>query len=78
MPEPFIFCSWQGTLGKRILSLKVTDEAGNRISFGRATGRFFAKILSSMFCCIGFIMIGFTERKRGLHDMIAGTLVMRY
>lgn len=70
--------SWQGTLGKRILSLKVTDEAGNRISFGRATGRFFAKILSSMFCCIGFIMIGFTERKRGLHDMIAGTLVMRY
>lgn len=70
--------TWQGTLGKRILSLKVTDEAGNRISFGRATGRFFAKILSSMFFCIGFIMIGFTERKRGLHDMIAGTLVMRY
>jgi uncharacterized RDD family membrane protein YckC len=70
--------SWQGTLGKRILSLKVTDEAGNRISFGRATGRFFAKILSSMFFCIGFIIIGFTERKRGLHDMIAGTLVMRY
>lgn len=70
--------SWQGTLGKRILRLKVVDARGNRIGFGRATGRFFAKILSSMVFCIGFIMIGFTERKRGLHDMIAGTQVERY
>jgi uncharacterized RDD family membrane protein YckC len=70
--------SWQGTLGKRVLQLKVTDELGNRIGFGRATGRFFAKILSSMFFCIGFIMVGLTDRKRGLHDMLAGTLVMRY
>lgn len=68
---------WQGTIGKKILRLKVVDEAGNRISFGRATGRFFAKILSSMFMCIGFIMIGFTERKTGLHDMLAGTRVLR-
>lgn len=70
--------SWQGTIGKRVLRLKVVDEAGNRISFGRSTGRFFAKILSSMFFCIGFIMIGFTERKTGLHDMLAGTKVMKY
>ena len=70
--------SWQGTIGKRVLRLKVVDEAGNRISFGRATGRFFGKILSSMFFCIGFIMIGFTERKTGLHDMLAGTRVLRY
>jgi uncharacterized RDD family membrane protein YckC len=70
--------SWQATLGKRVLQLKVTDELGNRIGFGRATGRFFAKILSSMFFCIGFIMVGLTDRKRGLHDMLAGTLVMRY
>jgi uncharacterized RDD family membrane protein YckC len=70
--------AWQGTLGKRVLRLKVVDEAGNRISFGRATGRFFAKILSSMFFCIGFIMIGFTERKTGLHDMLAGTKVLKY
>jgi len=70
--------SWQGTVGKRVLQLKVTDEIGNRIGFGRATGRFFAKILSSMLFCIGFIMIGLTDRKRGLHDMLAGTLVMRY
>jgi uncharacterized RDD family membrane protein YckC len=70
--------SWQGTIGKRVLRLKVVDEAGNRIGFGRATGRFFAKILSSMFFCIGFIMVGFTERKRGLHDMLASTVVMKY
>lgn len=70
--------SWQGTIGKRVLRLKVVDEAGNRISFGRATGRFFAKILSSMFFCIGFLMIAFTERKCGLHDMLAGTVVVRY
>ncbi|HET9166889.1 MAG TPA: RDD family protein [Candidatus Angelobacter sp.] len=70
--------SWQGTIGKRVLRLKVVDEAGNRISFGRSTGRFFAKILSSMFFCIGFIMVGFTERKTGLHDMLAGTKVMKY
>jgi uncharacterized RDD family membrane protein YckC len=70
--------SWQGTIGKKVLRLKVVDEAGNRIGFGRATGRFFAKILSSMFMCIGFIMIGFTERKTGLHDMLAGTKVMKY
>jgi uncharacterized RDD family membrane protein YckC len=70
--------SWQGTIGKRVLHLKVVDEAGNRIGFGRATGRFFAKILSSMFFCIGFIMVGFTERKRGLHDMLAATVVMKY
>jgi uncharacterized RDD family membrane protein YckC len=69
--------SWQATIGKRILHLKVVDEAGNRISFGRATGRFFAKILSSMLMCIGFIMIAFTDRKRGLHDMLAGTLVVK-
>ena len=70
--------AWQGTVGKKVLRLKVTDEAGNRISFARATGRFFGKILSAMIMYIGFIMIGFTDRKRGLHDMIAGTLVMKY
>lgn len=70
--------SWQGTVGKKVLRLKVTDEAGNRISFGRSTGRFFAKLLSRAIMHIGFIMIAFTERKQGLHDMLAGTLVVRY
>jgi uncharacterized RDD family membrane protein YckC len=70
--------SWQGTIGKRVLKLKVVDEQGNRVSFGRATGRYFSKIISGMVMYVGFIMIAFTDRKRGLHDMIAGTLVMKY
>jgi uncharacterized RDD family membrane protein YckC len=69
--------SYQGTLGKMIFGLKVTDLYGNRISFERATGRHFAKILSAMILCIGYLMVAFTERKQGLHDLLAGTLVRR-
>lgn len=69
--------SWQGTLGKHMLDLKVTDEQGNRISFERATGRYFAKIISSLTLGIGYLMVAFTERKQALHDMIAGTLVVK-
>ena len=69
--------SYQATLGKMIFGMKVTDLYGNRISFARATGRHFAKILSGMILCIGFIMVGLTERKQGLHDLLAGTLVWR-
>ena len=67
--------SRQATLGKMIFGMKVTDLYGNRISFGRATGRHFGKWISAMILCIGFIMVGLTERKQGLHDMLAGTLV---
>jgi uncharacterized RDD family membrane protein YckC len=70
--------NWQGTLGKKVLNLRVTDMAGNRISFGRATGRYFGKILSGMAMYIGYIMVAFTEKKQGLHDIIAGTQVLRY
>jgi uncharacterized RDD family membrane protein YckC len=69
--------SYQATLGKMALGLKVTDLEGRRISFARATGRHFAKILSGLMFFIGFIMAGFTQRKQALHDMIAGTLVVR-
>jgi uncharacterized RDD family membrane protein YckC len=76
--EAFMLSSpYQATLGKMIFGMKVTDLAGNRISFGKATGRHFAKILSGMILCIGFIMVAFTERKQGLHDIIVGTLVPR-
>lgn len=67
----------QATLGKMALGLKVTDLEGRRISFGRATGRHFAKWISWLTITIGFIIAGFTERKQALHDMIAGTLVKR-
>jgi len=68
--------SWQGTIGKKALSLRVTDLNGQRISFARATGRYFGSILSAMICLIGYLMVAFTEKKQGLHDMLAGTLVL--
>jgi len=67
--------SLQATLGKKALGMVVTDLSGNRIRFARALGRYFAKILSGVILMIGYIMVAFTERKQGLHDMIAGTLV---
>jgi uncharacterized RDD family membrane protein YckC len=50
---------------------------GNKISFGRATGRYFGKLLSAFILLIGYIMAGFTEKKQALHDIIAGTLVWK-
>jgi len=68
--------SAQATLGKRALGIKVTDDYGRRIGFGRATGRYFGKIISGMVLYIGFMLAGWTARKQALHDMIAGTLVV--
>ncbi|MGH2683447.1 MAG: RDD family protein [Actinomycetota bacterium] len=67
----------QATVGKMALGIVVTDLDGNRIGFGRATGRYFAKILSALILLIGFIMAAFTQRKQGLHDIIVGTLVVK-
>jgi uncharacterized RDD family membrane protein YckC len=53
----------------------VTDLEGNRITFGRATGRYFGKYLSSLILLIGFIMAAFTEKKQALHDIMAGCLL---
>ncbi|HET7107395.1 MAG TPA: RDD family protein [Candidatus Acidoferrum sp.] len=68
----------QGTWGKQMMGLYVTDLMGNPITFGRASGRFFAKLVTGMVPLgIGFIMAGFTERRQALHDMIASCLVLR-
>ena len=66
----------QATLGKRALGIKVTDGNGLRIGFGRATGRFFGKLLSGLIFAIGFMLAGWTEKKQALHDMLANTLVV--
>ncbi len=66
----------QATLGKRLLGIQVTDLSGERVTFARATGRYFAKIISALIFMIGYIMAAFTEKKQGLHDIIAGTLVV--
>jgi uncharacterized RDD family membrane protein YckC len=69
---------WQATVGKKVLGLVVTDLAGQRVSFWRATARHFAKIITNMVpAFIGYIMAGFTEKKQALHDMLAGCLVLR-
>jgi uncharacterized RDD family membrane protein YckC len=68
----------QATWGKSAMGLYVTDVAGQRISFGRASGRFFAKIITGMIpLLIGWIMAAFTERRQALHDMIATTVVLK-
>ena len=69
--------NYQGTVGKLALNIKVTDLNGAKISFTRATGRFFGKFLSSLFMYIGYIMIAFTQKSQGLHDMLADCLVLR-
>jgi uncharacterized RDD family membrane protein YckC len=69
--------SYQATIGKIALGIQVTDLSGNRISFGRALGRNLAEILSALILLIGYIMVAFTAKKQGLHDMIAGTLVVK-
>jgi uncharacterized RDD family membrane protein YckC len=59
------------------LGLKVTDLQGERLSFARATGRYFGKIVSSLILLVGFMMAGWTEKKQALHDIMAGTLVVK-
>jgi len=64
------------TPGKAVLGLKITDNDGNQITGGTATVRYLGYIISAIVLYIGFLMVGFSDKKRGLHDMIAGTLVV--
>lgn len=66
----------QATLGKMAMGIKVTGPHGERISFARATGRFFAKWISGMTLYFGFYMAGFTQKRQALHDIMATTLVI--
>ena len=68
--------SRQATLGKMALGIKVVDQEGNPVSFGRATARNVAKLLSGMILMVGYVMAAFTSRKQALHDILAGCLVV--
>ncbi|MEH7125345.1 RDD family protein [Bacillus sp. JJ1503] len=68
---------WQATVGKKLLGLKVTDLKGNKISFWRALGRYLAMSFLSGILLIGYIIAAFTEKKQSLHDLIAGTTVIK-
>src|SRR5437867_1196089 len=67
----------QATVGKALLGMKVTDASGGRISLLRSFGRELSKIISGMVLMIGYLMAGFSGRKQSLHDLIAGTYVVR-
>jgi len=66
----------QGTFGKRMIGLRVVDEAGRRISFARANGRFWSKQLSALTCGVGYVVCAFTQRKQALHDLMSGCYVV--
>lgn len=66
----------RATFGKETMKICVTDVDGNRLSFGRASARYFAKLLSAIPAYIGFLMIAFTAKKQGLHDIIASSVVV--
>jgi uncharacterized RDD family membrane protein YckC len=66
----------QATPGKVLMSLVVTDMQGSKPTFARTTLRFFLKFISALIIFVGFLMIGFTKKHQGLHDRIAGCLVL--
>lgn len=72
-----ISSSRQATYGKQFMGLRVTDIRGERIGFGQATGRYFAKFLSTFAALVGFFIAIFTKRKQALHDIVALTLVLK-
>ena len=70
-------CAWQATLGKLVVGVRVTTLDGRRIGVGRATARLLAELLSLALLRFGFVVAGVDARKQALHDMLAGTLVVR-
>ena len=67
----------QATVGMMAMKLVVTDLQGRPITFARATGRHFAASISGFTCFIGYLMMLWTERRQTLHDIIAGTLIVK-
>lgn len=75
--EAFFIAKLAATPGKLVIGVKVVRPDGSAVSLGRAFGRYFAKMLSGFILFIGFIMVGFDSQKRGLHDMICDTRVVK-
>jgi uncharacterized RDD family membrane protein YckC len=68
--------AWQATPGKRICGLRIVRTDGGWVTRGLALGRLASCLLSAKLLLIGFLMIGWTKQKTGLHDMICGTRVV--
>jgi uncharacterized RDD family membrane protein YckC len=75
----FVLCHGTAgqTLGKRLLGARVLDESGAPIGYLRALGRSLATIVATVPFGIGLVMAGFRRDRRGLHDLLAGTRVVR-
>lgn len=67
----------QGTYGKVLVGLKVTDENGLPVSAGRAIIRNLSKLLCVITLGLGYAAGFFDKRQQGLHDKIAGTMVIK-
>ncbi|HPR64692.1 MAG TPA: RDD family protein [Thermoanaerobaculia bacterium] len=66
------------TLGKKMLGLKIVrDDSDTPLGYGKAFLRLLGYMLSNVILYAGFIMVAFTRRKQGLHDYVAGTVVIR-
>lgn len=68
----------KATVGKLLVGIQVTDLQGQQLSFLRALGRHLGKYISLLLFGIGFLMVAFNRRKRGLHDFMAGSLVINH
>jgi len=69
--------AYSATLGKMACGLKVVRPDGEKVTYARACGRFFSDMLSSFTLGIGYIIAGFDEEKRALHDRICDTRVVK-
>ena len=69
---------YQGTVGKYALGMKVVDQNGQRITMTSSFLRTILYIIGAQgfLLCLGVVMIGFTEYKQGLHDILANTYVV--
>ena len=67
----------QGTFGKQLLKIKVSDMEGNRITLAHSAGRNAAKAFSVLTLFTGYLLSFFTKKQQCLHDLIAGTLVIK-
>ena len=71
------FWTWLGqTPGKMALGVRIVKMDGTPISLGVAILRYIGYIVSAVVVYIGYLMIAFHGQKRGLHDLIAGTVVI--
>lgn len=75
--EIILTAKYGATLGKMACRLSVVTAEGQRISYGRSTGRFFAKIINNFTLGIGYLIAAFDPEKKGLHDIICNTRVIR-